>query len=165
MLYAADGERKAATAVSEGYTKVGEAAEDTTEDHGTDSPCSFSRHAYQPGEPVLLHISLTHHLPWMDEEGAAELLGGLPERIEVGVAEVFTVDVGAYFKAGHMELTDAALHFFYRQIDILQGNCADADEAIGVLLYTLSYMIVEEAGGFEAVVGLSPVVEQYGDGG
>ena len=102
MLYTADGERKAATAVGESYTEIWEATEDTTEDHGTDSPCCFGRHAYQPGEPVLLHIALPHHLPGVDEEGAAEFLGGLPERIEIRVAEVFAIDVGANFQAGHI---------------------------------------------------------------
>jgi len=164
VLYAAYGEGEAAAAMGEGYTEAWILLEYAAKDHGADGAAGLGGHAYEPGEPVFLHVILAHHLPGVDEDAAAELFGGLPEGREGGIAEVFIVDIRAYLNAGHFELFDAALHFFYGCVYVLHGYGADACETGGVMVYALGNVIIEEAGGFEGMLGLCKIIEEHGDG-
>src|SRR5262249_10325311 len=79
MFYPSQREKEGAASMGKSYPEFGKFFENAREYHGTDRSGSFSRHAYQPGQPVFFHLLFTHHLPGMDKEGASDFFGGFIE--------------------------------------------------------------------------------------
>ena len=60
--------------IASGQVSLGEAeaalAKARDDENVADRERGFRRHAYQPGQPVALHVLLSHHFPGMHKNGA-----------------------------------------------------------------------------------------------
>ncbi|MNE47473.1 hypothetical protein D3C80_1418830 [compost metagenome] len=95
----------------------------------------------------------------MHKYAGTQFFCGLPERVKVRIAQVTPVNIRTYFYSRHFQLHDTTLHLFNRQIYVLQGQCTQSYKAVRMLLYYRSNMIIKEAGGFQSMLRVGPVVE------
>ena len=146
----------------EADAQVGQPLHDAGEQHRAHRGRRLGRHPDQPAQPVPLQPVAAHHVPRVHEDGGAQVLGGLEEGVERGVAEVHAVRVGADLHAGQAELADAALELRDGEVGRLQRHRAEAGEARRVVADDAGEVLVEEAREVGGVLGLGPVAEHHG---
>lgn len=163
MLNATDGCGEGASSVGKRDLELGEAFKNTTHHHGTDRDSSFTGHANQPGEPVLLHPALAVHVPRVHKNDGVGLLAGSPDGVEFRGIEVPIVDVASDLDTGQAKLFATTLQFLNGQLGSLHGECSETDEALGVLGDYLSNVIVQVSGEIESVLRAGSIVEHHWD--
>ena len=144
-------EGKSAAAMREGDAEFWKPLENTAENHGANGEGRFSWHADEPRQPILWHPFLAHHVPRMNEEGGAGLLGRAPDWLERRVVQVQNVeatrvwigiDMCADLRAAQSEFVEAALEFASRQIGVLHRDCRKAHEPFRMFAHNLRDVIV-----------------------
>ncbi len=117
--------------------------EHTAEDHRADCQRRLGRHSDKPWEPVAWHPLLPHHIPWMYEERAAEVLGGGVEVVQLLVVEVPVVDMRTDLEPRQSKLLHTALHLPDRHLRLLHRHRSQTDIACRMSLDDSRYMIIE----------------------
>lgn len=88
----------------------------------------FGGHAHEPRHPVLRHLRLTKHVPWVQEHSNIKCLAALKEGEELRFVEVRARDVCSDLHAAHAEFTHAPLELAACKIRILHRNATETDE-------------------------------------
>jgi hypothetical protein len=97
---------------------------------------------------------------------SASSQSGLNDAIgEIDALAVGHVDVRADLRALEAEILNAATQLGDGELGRLHRQCAEADEALGILGDCLGEVVVEVLGEVEAVLGLRPVGEHDWHGG
>ncbi len=129
VLEAADGVRKAATAVRKRDAQLRQFFQHAAKDHRADRQCGFRRHANQPGRPVFRHALAAEHFPGVHEDRGAQILC-CGEHIEQRrFVEIQSVDIGADLDAGEAEFVYATLQFAHRQFAVLHRHGAQTGKS------------------------------------
>ena len=159
VLDAADRVRERAAAVGEADAQFRQPLEHAAEDQAAGGARLFGRHADQPGQPVLGHGVVAHHVPGMDQDCGTEIGGRLEERKQFRRIEVPVLDMRADLHGGQTQLVDAALEFLDRQGRRLQRHGADAGVVARIAPADLGRVVVEETMQFQRLAGLGPVAK------
>ena len=154
-----------AAAVREGDAQPRQPLEHSAEDDRADGERDLRGHSDQPGQPVLAHPRLAHHVPRMHEHRRAQLLGAREDRKQRGLGEIPVVHVRTDFDPQKAELRHAAIELPDGAIGGLHGERAEADESPRMLPAERSFVVVQQAREIVAARKWQLVGEEDRDGG
>src|SRR6266446_3374665 len=77
-----DREWERAAAMREGDAKFRKSLEHAAKNHRADRERRFGRHSDEPRQPVIRHALSAEHVPWVNEDRPAKLLGHTPDRLQ-----------------------------------------------------------------------------------
>ena len=93
----------------------------------------------------------------MDVDHGAQLLGGVPERLQGRVRQFHAVDLGRETDAAKIEIAHRALHLLDRQPDMVERPHPHGDEAVGIALDDLRRPVVDQPRHGHGKVGIGLV--------
>ena len=160
---ATDGRQKGSAGVGKQHTQARVLVQHPCENHGTRCPGSLGGHAYKPGQPILLHVRLAHHVPRVDEQRHAELLAGFVKRRESRVAQVESIHVGPdlhTLQPGGMGLTE----HLDGPVRVLHRDRGQPHVVFGMVAHNLGQVVVQEPRQVGSILRLGPVGKHHGDG-
>ena len=154
-----------AAPVGEADFEVGIARKGAPEDEGGRADAGLDGEADEVGGVIAAQAVGAGGGGGVDEKQDVEFGGTPEERVEFGLVVVAAVDAGADLDGGEAILAHDAVEFVDRGADVLEGDGAHGDEAVGVCAASVVDGVVADGGDFGAEGGFGEVVEEAGHDG
>ena len=170
MFDSSDCEWKRAAAMGEGDAKFRKSLEDAAKNHRADRERRFGWHSDEPRQPVIRHALSAEHVPGVNEDRPAKLLGHTPDRLQRRIVQIQSVDatgvrvrvhVRANLRAAQSQFTDTSFEFGRGQIGILQRNRRQPGESFGMSTNYFGNVIVQPPRKIERIGRLRPIAKHH----